>query len=68
MTTIALEEKSLVQIKKPWSQWLRTLPGRLLALLRKIFQKLNSMEPNFELQEQLKEQHRINYFNLIHKL
>jgi hypothetical protein len=68
MTTVALEQRSLIQTAKPSGNWWRTLPGRLLALVRKIYQRMSAIEPNYELHEQLREKHRVNYMHLIHRM
>jgi hypothetical protein len=53
---------------RPASSWWKTLPGRLLALLRKGFAWLNAPEPNVTLHEQMKEYHQTKYMHLIHKM
>ena len=67
MTTMILENKSVIQGVLPTSSWWRTLPGRLIALLREFFRRLNAMEPDMTVHERMKEYHHTKYQHLIHK-
>ncbi len=68
MTTMILENEPLIHGIRNKPSWWRTLPGRLAALLRRLGERLNSIEPDMTAYERMKESHHSRYMHLIHKM
>ena len=68
MTTTILEPALLERKNKGKPIWWKTIPARLLAWVREFFRRMNSLEPNVDLHERMREYHQSKYMHLIHRI
>lgn len=67
MTTMILENKTVIQGVLPALSGWGAPARRLIALLKEFFRRLNAMEPDMTVHERMKEYHHTKYQHLIHK-